>query len=317
MSKTNLVAVLEKLIKEGPDSAQDDLHKYFVETCVEINESLNENDSEDDSEKEDESNEKVDECDMSSEDEVEEASDESDVDASDAAAFDADADAADDAADDAAVDASDDVDLDAAADAGDVDLEDKVDSLEAELADLQAQFMALTGQGPVDSDTVEIDPDEGDDTLVVTDDGSVSPIDGEEDTEESIQFEDSDFADLDEAYQLEKVKDPNLNGSKEIGADGQKISVNDKSPTLQKKVGDRIGGEPVEIIADEHNGYDREASPGVKDVTIAKNQQKKATQDLKGVSKEGDKSALINNTGDGFGADNTKSPVVATKSLQK
>lgn len=386
MSKTNLVAVLQKLIKEGPESAQDDLHQYFLETCVDINESFNESDeTESDAvvkltSSADEHDVKkiidaleskgldgrhegdkiyvtkrnsdadysealsdirfiagvedvsakgtdVEECSDIDDESMDEA--ESDEDIADDAADDAAVDAADDSEADADVAVSDisdidgdeDGDIDSLGDAGEVDLEDKVEDLETQLADLQAQFMALTGQGPLDSETVEIDPEDDSDTLVTTDDGEESPIDGSEEededaTDESMTFEDEDFADLEEAYQLEKVQDPNLSGGKEIGANGQKITVNDKSPTLQKKVSDRIGGEPVEVISDEHNGYDREPSPGVKDVTIAKNQQKKANQELKGVSKDGDKSALINKN-DGFGADNTKSPVVPTKSLQK
>ena len=369
------MAVLQKLIKEGPESAQGDLHKYFLETCVDINESFNESPEESsiydisyspDSEHDvigvldannivfnkthagegwvitadipseevlsqlqsipevevgESTHSSVPESDCSVSEDGEEDQDDTidtDIEAVDGS-DDIDIEQGDDAGDDSVVD------IDAVGDASDVGLEDKVEDLESQLADLQAQFMALTGQGPLDSETVEIDPEDDSDTLVTTDDGGESPIDGseedgdeeeEEATDESMTFEDEDFADLEEAYQLEKVQDPNLSGGKEIGANGQKISVNDKSPTLQKKVGDRIGGEPVEVISDEHSGYDREPSPGVKDVTIAKNQQKKANQELKGVSKEGDKSALINKN-DGFGADNTKSPVVPTKSLQK
>ena len=324
MSKTNLVAVLQKLIKEGPESAQDDLHQYFLETCVDINESFNETSCEDGTEVEEDSSDVAEnsdghalECDQEFDEDSAEDDTTDDINAGDDnVVVDMDPDDGDDST----------IDIDAVGgDESDVGLEDKVEDLESQLADLQAQFMALTGQGPLDSETVEIDPEDDSDTLVTTDDGEESPIDGseedgdeeeEEATDESMTFEDEDFADLEEAYQLEKVQDPNLSGGKEIGANGQKISVNDKSPTLQKKVGDRIGGEPVEVISDEHSGYDREPSPGVKDVTIAKNQQKKANQELKGVSKEGDKSALINKN-DGFGADNTKSPVVPTKSLQK
>lgn len=313
MSKTNLVAVLQKLIKEGPESAQEDLHKYFVETCVEINESLHEeSDSTEETSHDDTacSEESVTEA---SEDEV--VSDETDIDSDDTSGDDVSSVEVDDTTD---TDGDESEETDIVTDEDDIDLEDKVEDLEAELASLEAKFLSLVSQDSdtTDSDdTVMVDPDENDDTLVVdnNDDGSESPISGDE---EEITFEDSDFSDLEEAYQLEKVKDPNLNGSKEIGSDGQKIAVNDESPVLQKKVGDRIGGEPIEIISDEHSGYEREASPSTKEFSVAKNQQKKATQDLKNVSKEGDKSALINQT-TGFGTDNTKSPVIATKSLQK
>lgn len=313
MSKTNLVAVLQKLIKEGPESAQEDLHKYFVETCVEINESLNEESDDTEETSHDDTSCAEESVTEASEDEV--VSDEIDTDSDDASDDDTSSVEVDDTTD---TDGDESEETDITTDEDDIDLEDKVENLEAELASLEAKFLSLVVQDSdtTDSDdTVMVDPDENDDTLVVdnNDDGSESPISGDE---EEITFEDSDFSDLEEAYQLEKVKDPNLTGSKEIGSDGQKIAVNDESPVLQKKVGDRIGGEPIEIISDEHSGYEREASPSTKEFSVAKNQQKKATQDLKNVSKEGDKSALINQT-TGFGTDNTKSPVIATKSLQK
>lgn len=116
-----------------------------------------------------------------------------------------------------------------------------------------------------------------------------------------------DFADLEESFNLEPVADPKL-GDKEIGASGAKVAMNTKSPLPNRKGADRVGGAAVEIKSDEHKGYDREPAPEVKTRPLLKNQVKKATDGRTSVSKEGDKSAMLNKK-DGFGSDSPKSPI--------
>jgi len=127
---------------------------------------------------------------------------------------------------------------------------------------------------------------------------------GESDVVESAD----DFDDLEESWTLEPVKDPNLQGGKEIGADGAKVNLNDKSPLPEHDADARVGGKAVEIKSDHHEGHEREASPEVKGRPLLKNQVKKATDGRTKVSKEGDKSATLNSKA-GFGSDSPKSPI--------
>lgn len=189
------------------------------------------------------------------------------------------------------------------ADGESVDLGDKVEDLQAELARLKAEFDALIG---VEEPEHDMDLN-GDGEIGAPEAGE----EGEAEVEESIEVvEEDDFAALDESFQLEPVADPNLSGGKEIGADGASVSLNDKSPIPQKKGEARVGGKPVVIDAEEHKGYAREAAPQVQKAPLLKNQVKNAKADLEGVSKEGDKSAMLNKK-DGFGSDSPKSPIGA------
>lgn len=47
-----------------------------------------------------------------------------------------------------------------------------------------------------------------------------------------------------------------------------KVEVNTKSPTPNIKASKRVAGNPVEIKAEEHKGFDKESSPVVKDVKV-------------------------------------------------
>lgn len=186
-----------------------------------------------------------------------------------------------------------------------VELEDKVDDLKSELARLKSQFNALLGVEEPEHDMDFNDDGEIGEPAAEGGEGETE----EGDVEESIQV-DEDFVDLDESFRLEPVADPNLSGAKEIGADGAAVHLNDKSPIPQKKGEARVGGKAVEINAEEHKGYAREAAPEVAKAPLLKNQVKNAKSDLEGVSKEGDKSAMLNKN-DGFGKDSPKSPIGA------
>lgn len=193
------------------------------------------------------------------------------------------------------------------------ELEAEVQDLQADLADLKAQFEKMMDvEGEEHGDELNGQEEEvpggeeevaGDISEPLAGEGDV---DGGEVAEESFDFD--AFEDLDESFELEPVK-VDVKAGTEIGTGG-KIAQNNDSPIPQKKVGDRaFKGKPVEIKAEEHKGYDREPAPTVKDKPLLKNQVKNAQANLEKVSKEGDKSALINKTESEFGGPNDKSPI--------
>jgi hypothetical protein len=216
--------------------------------------------------------------------------------------------------------AGDDVDAEADADGeelevdGDVDaevdgdavegeeipLEDRVSELEAELQRLAAVFDDEMGAGEVavgdevSDDDMNLDGDEedevveGDLEITQSDDGALSmshDVDG---------LGDDDFESLGESAlsELEKVAAPANTEGKYL-QDG-KATVNTKSPTLSKPVEQRQAGEPVKIKSSTHSGYERESAPKSTDMKARQNTMKKADAKQSSVSKEGDKSALIN-----------------------
>jgi hypothetical protein len=308
MKTVDLSKVLEMLINEEHDEATGLLHEWFVERSKAVHEELMAEDNtlsqdiEDDQEA------------IESEEFYNEADEDSDAEGEEELDGDLDA----------GVDADADVDGDIDAPAADAPAEetigDTIEDLEAVMARLKAEFAEITGD--VDAG-VDADADmAGDDMDADMDmDADVEPIEpaeenfafeseeADEDAEEVTESED-DFADLEESWTLEPVKDPNLNGGKEIGADGAKVSVNDKSPLPNHKGEDRVGGKAVEIKAETHEGHEREPAPEVKARPLLKNQVKKATDGRTKVSKEGDKSATLNSKA-GFGSDSPKSPIGA------
>lgn len=218
-----------------------------------------------------------------------------------------------------------------------------LDSIEAKLEDLQAQFDAIVGGeggddmgGDLDGEG-DLGDDMGDefggedDTFGGDVDGEPSAEESEEDAEsfeddmdsapaedeavaeefkpfkkkgekkddcadEEKCNEDEEFDDITESIvsELEKVM-VTMSDGKEIGS-GKSFSQNTKSPALQKKPNPMTDGKPVKIKAEEHKGFERETSPAVKDMKKRKNTKTKADQGQSSVSKEGDKSALINKT---------------------
>lgn len=329
MQKVNLEQVLELLINEEHEEASNLLHTWFVGKSKEIHESLMQ---EDDDILEDERLQDI--QDDKDEIESEEYFGEDDLGDEDSDVIDGEEEVAGDEVegDIDGEEAADDIAAELGADdeAGEEAVEDKVEDLEAQLADLKAEFEKLMGGeeeaagefgddeagDEFGGDEVVADLDEPAEESFAFESEEVS--EDEEAVEESeevsedeeVVSEDEDFDDLTESFELEAVADPNLSGDKEVGDDGDKIAVNDVSPIPQKKGADRVGGKPVEIKAKEHKGYEREASPEVKSKPLLKNQVKNAKADLTSVSKEGDKSAVLNKK-DGFGSDSPKSPIGA------
>jgi hypothetical protein len=324
MNKVDLNQVLDLLINEEREEASKLLHNWFVNVSKDIHESLMQ---EDDEVLEDERLQDIE--DDKSDIESEEYFGEGDLDDESAEGGEEDADAEVGAEGDADADAEGGAEF-GAPEAEEVPVEDRVEDLEATLAALKAQFAELMGgeapadagmdgaaEAPADEFGAEVPAEEGMafESEESEDEDKLEESDKDEDEDkleegEETVFEDDDFVDLEESFELEPVADPKLNGGKEIGSDGKAVSVNDKSPIPQKKGPDRVGGKPVEIKAKEHKGYERETAPGVKTQGLLKNQVKNAKADLTGVSKEGDKSAMLNKK-DGFGSDSPKSPIGA------
>lgn len=298
MKTVDLNKVLEMLINEEHDEATGLLHEWFVERSKAVHEELMAEDNtlsqdiEDDQEA------------IKSEEYYNEADEDSDAEGEE---LDGDMDAGVDADVDAP-EFGDEMEPEMADAPAEETIADTIEDLEAVMARLKAEFAEITGDvdATVDADAEGMEPVDMDDL------GGEDDVAGDEfasDEEEVTESED-DFADLEESWTLEPVKDPNLNGGKEIGADGAKVAVNDKSPLPNHKGEDRVGGKAVEIKAETHEGHDREPSPEVKARPLLKNQVKKATDGRTKVSKEGDKSAMLNKK-DGFGSDSPKSPIGA------
>lgn len=308
MKTVDLNKVLEMLINEEQSEASSLLHEWFVEKTRQVHEELMQEDDslsgdiEDDQEA------------IESEEFYSESEDESD-----------DMDDMEDMEDESHDDDDDDDDHESAEET----IADTIEDLEAVMARLKAEFAEITG----DDDTAEDEVEEADVTTdIETTDAEmvmdsedteeseeVDFVESEENSEESLEEasdddsdeiteSEDDFADLEESWTLEPVKDPNLDGGKEIGSHGAKVNVNDTSPIPQKKGPDRVGGKAVEIKAKEHVGFDRETPPATKEKPLRKNQVKKSMDNNKTMSKEGDKSAMLNSKA-GFGSDSPKSPI--------
>ena len=309
MKTVDLSKVLEMLINEEHNEATGLLHEWFVERSKQIHEELMAEDNtlsqdiEDDQEA------------IKSEEFYGEADDDSDAEGEEELDGDVDAGVEGDVDADVEVDGEVEVEAPASPEA----VADTIEDLEAVMARLKAEFAAITG---ADVGGEEVAGDEfggdefGGDEVAVDVDAEEVPADeslafeseeADEDAEEVTESED-DFADLEESWNLEPVKDPNLQGGKEIGADGAKVHLNDKSPLPEHDADARVGGKAVEIHSDHHEGHEREAAPEVKSKPLLKNQVKKSTDGRTKVSKEGDKSAMLNSKA-GFGSDSPKSPI--------
>lgn len=139
----------------------------------------------------------------------------------------------------------------------------------------------------------------------------------EEDDEDKL--DEDEFDDITESIvnELEKVT-VNLKDGNEIGT-GKSFTQNNTSPTLQKKVNDRHGAKPVVTgLGSEHTGYERESSPGVKDTKFyskVNNTKKHAEDGRERKTKEGDKSAMLNDLSSESG--NLRSPIGSKGSVGK
>lgn len=309
-------SILEKaliaLLNEEREKADALFHEFILERSRQIHESLRQGEDfvldeswenelavdemfteadligEDDEESED-SDEQVNEFAFDGDDsETTDTDTDADVDAD----AEADVDSEEDADADSAIDA--DVDAETDVDAEDGDIETRVDDIEAELQKLAAEFDALVAGEDDAIDAVRDDTEGGDfgDMDADVDAGDSADADAfGDDTQD-----DEEFANFGESVttDLEKVSVKMVDGTEQGGG---KITQNKKSPGLQPKLDQRaLKGEPVQIKATEHNGYDREASPKTKDMPKRQNVKAKAADGRSTVKKEGDSSATLNDT---------------------
>lgn len=127
---------------------------------------------------------------------------------------------------------------------------------------------------------------------------------------------DEDFSDLEESWDLETVRDKLQNVEGALVGDEGKIKVNTQSGFLSKKPSERLAGKPVEIKSTEHKGYEREKAPAVKATNMKKNGHTRSTDGRTTISKEGDKSALLNSKA-GFGSDSPNGPISGAQAKGK
>lgn len=309
MQKVDLNKVLEMLINEEQDEATGLVHEWFVQMSKAVHESLMQ---------EDDAAQGIqdDRAEIKSEEHFGEAEDEEGTEEVGAVDdLEADLDAPADPA----------MDMDAGAEGGET-VEVKKEDLQAMMANLQAEFMAIMNgeslEAPADdmADLDAVEPMDADPAMDM--DMDAEPVDADveesvfESEDEEVNEEADEFADLEESFTLEKVADPAMTDGKEVGKGGS-ITQNKKSPLPSHKGDQRaFKGEPVEIKAKEHKGHEREAAPEVKQKPLLKNQVKKAQDGRTPVSKEGDKSAMLNKK-DGFGSDSPKSPLNGVSSRSK
>jgi len=180
-------------------------------------------------------------------------------------------------------------------DEGDEPIEDRVSDLEAQLAELTAEFDALMGDEEVVGDEVMV-PELGDDEveegeldITQSDNGDMTITHHPDDV---AAMDDEQFESLGESI-VDELEDVSVKHAEGMTTDG-KLPVDTKGRALSNKHEDRLAGEPVEIKSSQHNGYEREAAPKNDTMKPRRNTVKKSTDGQSKVSKEGDKSAVLN-----------------------
>ena len=240
--------MLERLINEDKDGAEELFHEIVVEKSREIYESLLEDEDEVDEASDEEVDESDDEeVDESDDEEVDESDDEEVSEDFDLDEFEVEADpmmamggdAADDMMGDVDAGADDmDMDMDMGDEDGEGDIEDRVVDLEDALDDLKAEFeKMMSDEDGDDEGDMDMDMDMGGDDEGEEDEGD------DEAEEESVAFE-SDDEEVDEAAKekapksageqmreyVEKVRGGGLDAENIGGDNGQ----NTKSPVAGK-----------------------------------------------------------------------------------
>lgn len=226
--RTKFEKMLELLINEDRDAAEELFHEIVVEKSRDIYEGLLEADLEDEDD-EDEIEEASEEDD---EDEIEESTDEE----LDEFAVEADpmgGDPADDMIGDIEMgdgdDEGDDMDMDDGEEAGDDEVEDRIEDLEDALDELKAEFEAM--MGGTDGDEGDMDMDMGGE-------------EGEEEEaeEEAFNFEsaDADGKQLDEY--TNKVADPKGEDNKATSPVAGKNDMGGTAANIAKGSADEKGG---------------------------------------------------------------------------
>lgn len=314
MANAKLMKVMEYLINEQEDKAQELLHQIFLEKARAIHEEMmshedmdedmlggNEGDSlaheiEDDQDEIDAEEhyapmEGMDMEEEDTEDAVEDLGQELEVtDIEDVDDVDAD-DHGEEEDEEIEVSMDDEPDMDMDAEPEEGHDEERIADLEAAIEELKAEFEALKHEEAGDEEHAD---DMDADTEV-------------EEAWESDMDESDDFAGLSENIDLDTVA---VAKGGEVGSGKfARAETNTKSPvpTTQK---DTMGAKPVVTgKGAKHTGFDLQSAPSSASMG-AKASRKKATDGMSAVSKEGSSKALLNkDRSEGFGAGNQKSPI--------
>ena len=278
--------MLERLINEDREGAEELFHEIVVERSREIYEGLLESDLEID-ETEDE------EVDETADEEVEEAADDDDDDEEMDEGFDldefeveADDDMGGDPADDMMADlgmddGEDDMDMDDGEDEGDEELEDRVVDLEDALDDLKAEFEKMMA-GDEGEDDMDMDMDMGadDDESEEEPEEEAFAFEAEDDDDDDDEeVDETADEDVEEAYKKKSKKSDTEQMREYVekiaggGLDAQKIGgdngANAKSPVAGKN---DMGGTTANIVRGD-TANDGEAGAGSKVKGSALNDQ--------------------------------------------
>lgn len=304
-------SILEKaliaLLNEDKDQADALFHNFILERSRQIHESLRQGEDlilDENWEQKLAIDEMFTDEDLVDENELAEA-DEDEVDTDEVGDDQFDGVTDDESSDEADVDGTDDGDV---AEVEPEAIEDRVEDLEAQLQSLAAEFDAIMGTDEVAD---EFAGDDAGDTGEVDVAGEFdAEIDGlsADDSEDELkeddflsnadEDEDEEYGNLGESI-VDSLEDVNVKHAEGLTtASSDKATVNSKSVGLSKSGEQRQAGEPVKIKSTEHNGFDLESAPKSDTFKARRNTVKKATDGQSSVSKEGDKSAVLNTLGD-------------------
>ena len=319
-TNAKLTKVLEYLIKNEEEKAKELLHQVFIEKARAIHEELMSADEESEM---DEMHDHIGGSGDMSKDLTMEIDDmDNEIDAEETMEAEGDDMPADDMSADDAMSADTDSEMPmgdgepAAADANMSPVENKLDELQAALDALKAEFDKLESDADSeDSEEVDVDvtDDDGELEVDVEDTSDDEEDDEEEDDEEEEEEDDEEEEEMDESWDLDEEFDDlaesldlevvtkDMEKSAKTPADvgsassGMSVGKDAKSP-LPKSQTERMGAKPVETgKGPTHKGYNLETAPksdrlqGTDD-----NRRKKATQDMKKMSKEGVPGAKLN-----------------------
>jgi hypothetical protein len=282
MSRSKLEQVLELLINEEREAAEELLHDFIVENARHIHEELlNESDEvvEEDLEDLDESEEELDE----SEEELEEGSLDLDDDTSDEIESDEEEIESEEFYDEDEMDDEEAVDdLEMGDEAGDDDMETRVDDLESALAELEAEFeKIMSGE--------EADADDADDAEAEDEDEMEESFELELDESEDEDLEEGEELDLEESD--DDADDEELNEyvtpvSASAGDNGDNtastVNANPKRP------GDESSAAPIKTHDGNTSGGKGDAPKDMSTKNVNVSGNKKAPAMSKQAAKPGD-----------------------------
>jgi hypothetical protein len=284
MQKVDLTKVLEALLEENHDEATGLVHEWIVQLSGQVHESLM---------AEDEAGDDI-------------ASDQKDIEAEEF--YGEDEEGGEEAAPEAGAEEA------PAEVPADEKVEVSVSDLEQMMANLHAEFAAIMN-GEALPGAEEAGPaDMGDDLAAdVGADAHADELAIEEPAVEAINV-----AEAEEADEAEEVEEAVEEDAEEAVVEADEFADLDEAfedleeSTLPTSSPDAEDAEPVKIKAKQHKGFEREAAPGTKKPATPKAEPGNARKDGKSVSKDGDKSAMLNKK-TGFGSDSPKSPLSGLK----